>query len=406
MIRDQIGLALETMLGHRLRSALLILGVAIGVATLMAMIAVLSGLGNKIQADISSSDQVIVYVAKFDVMVGSPGEDLWARPDILPSDAEAIDRHCPAVGQAEFYVEAANFTLFHYRGKRTRPCGLVGTGPGFHDFYKIPVAAGRYFSESDVAHRRRVCVLGYGPANDLFPNLDPIGQRVRLGSIEHEVIGVFDERKSLAGALGENYAAVPYTTFLKDWQAEHDSDYVLMTVAPGATVEQVMDEARAVMRSRHGLIPGQADNFAVFNANAVSELVERITRPVALVLVLISSIGLLVGGIGVMNLMLVSVTERTREIGIRMAVGARRQDILLEVLVEAGTLTGVGGIVGLAIGGTVAALIAALTRFPAQVHPGMVAGGVLFSIAIGLFFGLYPANRAARLDPVAALRQE
>jgi putative ABC transport system permease protein len=371
----------------------------------MAMIAVLSGLGAKIQADISSSDQVIVYIAKFDVMVGSPGEDLWSRPEIEPADADAADR-LPAVGQAEFYVEASSFTLFHYRGKRTRPCGLVGTGPRFHDFYKIPVAAGRYFSETDLEHRRRVCVLGYGPANDLFPNVDPIGQRVRLGQIEHEVVGVFDERKSLAGALGENYAAIPYSTFLKDWQGEHDSDYVLMTVAPGATPERVMDEARALMRSRHGLVPGQPDNFAVFSADAVSELVSRITRPVALVLVLISSIGLLVGGIGVMNLMLVSVTERTREIGIRMAVGARRHDILLEVLVEAGTLTGLGGVLGLLIGGTGAALISALTRFPARVHPGMVAAGVVFSVSIGLFFGLYPANRAARLDPVAALRQE
>jgi putative ABC transport system permease protein len=406
MIRDQIALSLETMRGHRLRSVLLIVGVAIGVATLMAMIAILSGLGAKIQADISSSDQVIVYVAKFDVMVGSPGEDLWSRPEIEPADADAIGRLCPAVGQAEFYVEAAGFTLFHYRGKRTRPCGLVGTGADFHEFYKIPVKVGRYFSESDLEHRRRVCVLGYGPANDLFPNLDPIGQHVRLGKIEHEVIGVFDERKSLAGALGENYAAIPYTTYLKDWQAEHDTDYVLMTVAPGATPEQVMEQARAVMRGRHGLIPGQPDNFAVFSADAVSELVSRITRPVALVLVLISSIGLLVGGIGVMNLMLVSVTERTREIGIRMAVGARRRDILVEVLLEAGTLTGIGGIVGLVIGGTAATAIAALTRFPAEVHPGMVAAGVLFSISIGIFFGLYPANRASRLDPVAALRQE
>ena len=405
-LRDRILLGLETVRAHRLRSALLILGVAIGVATLMAMVAVLAGLGEKIKEDISSSDQVIVYVAKYEVMVSGADEESLSRPDVEPADAEAIERLAPAVGQAEYYIEAGDFTLFHYRGKRTRPCGLIGTGPRFHDFYLIPVATGRYVTESDIEHRRRVCVLGHGPANDLFPNVDPIGKRVRLGDIEHEVVGVFAERKSLAGALGENFAAIPYSTFRKDWKDDFDEGYVIMTVAPGRTATEAMEEARAVMRSRRGLIPGQRDNFAVFSADAIEELVGRITGPIALALVLISSIGLLVGGIGVMNLMLVSVTERTREIGIRMAIGARRRDIMLEVLVEAGTLTGLGGVVGLILGGIGAAAVAALTNFPAKVHPGMIAAGLLFSISIGLFFGLYPANRASRLDPVVALRQE
>jgi putative ABC transport system permease protein len=405
-LRDRITLGLETVRAHRLRSALLILGVAIGVATLMAMVAVLAGLGEKIKEDISSSDQVIVYVAKYEVMVTGADEESLSRPDVEPADAEAIERLAPAVSQAEYYIEAGNFTLFHYRGKRTRPCGLIGTGPRFHDFYLIPVAAGRYLTESDIEHRRRVCVLGHGPANDLFPNVDPIGKRVRLGDIEHEVVGVFAERKSLAGALGENFAAIPYSTFRKDWKDDFDEGYVIMTVAPGKTAAEVMEEARAVMRSRRGLVPGQRDNFAVFSADAIEELVGRITGPIALALVLISSIGLLVGGIGVMNLMLVSVTERTREIGIRMAIGARRRDILLEVLVEAGTLTGLGGVVGLILGGIGAAAVAAVTNFPAKLHPGMIVAGLLFSISIGLFFGLYPASRASRLDPVVALRQE
>ncbi len=407
LLGESVKMGLEVIRSHRLRSALLVLGVAIGVAALMAMVAILSGLGEKIAADIANTDRVVIYVTRYDIFVGGSYEDFAARPDIVPDDAAALGRLCPSVDRAEYYIETGGrMTLLHYRGRRTRPVAVIGTGPHFHTFYSIPLAEGRYFTESDIDHRRRVCVVAAGPARDLFSDVDPVGKRLRLGENLYEVVGSFAERRSLAGEMGENFIAIPYSTFLKDWKEERDTGYAMLTVNEGVRAETAMDEARAVMRVRRGLKPGEPDNFAVFSADAVQELVDRITGPIALALVIISSIGLLVGGIGVMNIMLVSVTERTREIGVRRAVGARRRDILLEVLIESGTLTGIGGVLGLILGGGGAAAIAALTRFPVVIRPEMVAIAVLFSVAIGVFFGLYPANRAARVDPVVALRLE
>ncbi len=400
-------MGLDVVRRHRLRSGLLVLGVAIGIAALMTMVAVLSGLGEKIAADIANTDRVVIYVTRFDVLVSGDPEDFMDRPDVEPADAFALERLCPAVDRAEYYIETqGRFTILHYRGRKTRPVAVVGTGPHFHHFYSIPLAEGRYFTENDIEHRRRVCVVAHGPARDLFSDVDPVGKPLRLGEHRYEVIGSFAERQSLAGEWGENFIAVPYTSFIKDWKKDFDSGYVMLTVKPGRRAEEAMTEARAVMRVRRGLKPGQPENFAVFSADAVQELVDRITKPIAVALVIISSIGLLVGGIGVMNIMLVSVTERTREIGVRRAVGARRRDILLEVLIEAGFLTGLGGVLGLLLGSGGSWAIAALTKFPVVVRADMVAIAVVFSVGIGLFFGLYPANRAARVDPVVALRLE
>ncbi len=407
IFRESVKMGLDVIRTHRLRSALLVLGVAIGIAALMAMVAILAGLGEKIAADIGNTDRVVIYVTRFDVMVSGDPEDFLSRPDVEPADAVALERLCPAVDRAEYYIETAGrFTILHYRGRKTRPVAVIGTGEHFHHFFSLPLAEGRYFTEFDIEHRRRVCVVAHGPSRDLFSDVDPIGKTLRLGENSYEVVGSFAERKSIAGEWGENFIAVPYTSFLKDWKQEMDSGYVMLTVKPGQRAEEAEEEARAVMRVRRGLKPGQPDNFAVFSAAAIQELVDRITGPIALALVIISSIGLLVGGIGVMNIMLVSVTERTREIGVRRAVGARRRDILLEVLIEAGFLTGLGGVLGLALGAGGAAAVGALTRFPVVIRPEMVLIAVVFSVAIGLFFGLYPANRAARVDPVVALRLE
>jgi putative ABC transport system permease protein len=249
-------------------------------------------------------------------------------------------------------------------------------------------------------------VLGHGPAKDLFPDVDPIGKRIRLGDEHYRIIGVFDERKSIFGGLSENFAVIPWTTFKKSWGRRNDPYFIYMTVAEGHVPDDVEQEARAVMRRRHGLRPGEKDDFVLISNDRINEFVKRITGPIGLVLLVLSSIGLTVGGIGVMNIMLVSVTERTREIGIRMALGARRRTILAQFLVEAGMLTGIGGVLGVALGSGLAHALGKVANFPAIVHPLAAAIGVLFSAGIGVFFGLYPASRAAKLDPIEALRYE
>ncbi len=408
IVRENARLAFDVIRSHRLRSPLVIVGVAIGVAALMSMVAILSGLSAVIQRDLDSSGQTVVYVSKFDFLSAGVDDDVFERDDIEIDDATALDEACPAVDIAEYYVEPSGFAAVRasYRGNRTRPLSSVGAGIHFHHFFQAPVAVGRAFTRTDVERHRRVCILGHGPAANLFPNVDPLGKRVMLGSYRYEVVGVYGERRSLAGSMGENYLVLPYTTYNKDWKRDTDLSYVMLTVADGYDTAEVERQVRSVMRRRRGLRPGEGDDFAIISAAAVEELVNRITGPIALVLLIISSIGLMVGGIGVMNIMLVSVTERTREIGIRKAVGARRWHILTQILIEAGTLTGLGGLIGILLGGLVSLLLAKGAGFPAELSLPTILVAVLFSVSIGVFFGLYPANRAARMQPVEALRYE
>ena len=406
--REAARLAFDVMRAHRLRSSLLVIGVAIGVTVLIGMVAILSGLGNKIEAEMKSSDSPVVTLSKFDFLTEGNPEDqrILARPDITPEDAVALEELCASVGIAEFYADADRGTILFHGDQRTRPMFVHGGGARILNVYNLPVDLGRPFTEGEVRQRANVVFLGHGATRDLFPNVDPIGKRVRIGTDHYTVIGTGAERKSVFGGIGDNYVFVPWTTYRKNLAGPNAPYYAYMTVADGATSDDVVNEARAVMRQRHQLRPGDPDDFALIPNDRINEFVKQITGPIGLILVALSSIGLAVGGIGVMNIMLVSVTERTREIGIRMALGARRREILVQFLVEAGTLTGIGGIVGVVVGLLLALLVSKLGGLPANVHPLVALGGVAFSAGIGVFFGLYPAARAAKLDPIEALRYE
>ena len=405
--KESARLALDVIRAHRLRSGLLVLGVAIGVMVLMGMVSILSGLGRKIEQDVASTDQSIVTVSKFDFLTeGDPDTPrILARPDITPQDARALD-DLPSVGIAEFYADSNRARLMARDKLHTRPIFVTGGGARILHVYSIPTAEGRYFTDGEIVSSAHVVYLGAGPAADLFPGVDPIGKRIRVGDDHFTVIGVAAERKSLFGGLADNFAFVPWTTFRKSLAGENEPYYVYLTVAPGHTAEEVVEEARVVMRQRHALRPGAKDDFALIANDRIEEFVKRITGPIGLILLVLSSIGLTVGGIGVMNIMLVSVTERTREIGLRKAVGAQRNTILLQFLVEAGVLTGIGGALGVIAGFVLAALVSKFSGLPALVNPLSAIGGVVFSVLLGVFFGLYPASRAARLDPIEALRHE
>lgn len=408
-LRQSLQLALDVILAHKLRSSLVILGVGIGVTVLMGMIAVLSGLGKKIEQDITSSERPVITMSKFDFLTSGPNEEsVMDRPDLTPEDAEALEELGESVEVADFYIDATpdKMQTLQYRDQRSRTIFVVGGGRSFPYVYSFGLEAGRYFNDSELSRSANVVCLGHGPGDDLFPQGNSMGKRIRIGETEYEVVGVFEARKSVFGGMSENFAVIPWTTFNKNLGSKGDPYYIYMTSREGYTSDQTSAEARSIMRARHGLRPGQKDDFVLVSDAKINEFVKRITGPIGLALLVLSSIGLTVGGIGVMNIMLVSVTERTREIGIRKALGARRQVILTQFLLEAAVLTGIGGILGVLFGELLAFAIGKLFHFPAEIHPLAIVGGVVFSAGVGIVFGMFPAARAARLDPIEALRYE
>ena len=399
--------ALETVREHRMRSALVVLGVAIGVTTVMTLVAVLNGLWVKLTRDVRSSDNVVIRLAKFGIVIDP--RDLLHRPEITVQDWRAIRQELDTVHLAEFIEgEQGNPRLrVEYRDQESSLIQVFGSTWSMARVYNIPLVEGRYLTEEDVHHARRVCVLGNGPLADLFPNTDPVGKRVRIGQRDYTVVGAFAKRDSLFGGLADNFVAVPYTAYRKDFAVERLVFSAIDMVPPdGVTAEQMSDDVRALMRARHRLKPADEDDFDLVSQDQVQQFLAGITGPMAAVLLAVGSVGLMVGGIGVMAIMLVSVTERTREIGVRMALGARRRDVLWQFLVEAATLTGAGGAIGIAIGLSLATALQHLFDFPAAVPPAWIAAALGVSVGVGLLCGLYPAHRASHLDPVAAMRSE
>ncbi len=408
-LRENIFQALDTIRTHKMRSTLVILGVAIGVTTLMAMVSILTGLSLSINASISSSDNVVVNLTKFDFLGGDVDlKEIQARPDLEPEDWDMIRNTVKSVRLVDYQQQPQGGRLYlaHYQDRRTRPLSVAGMSPDFQRVYLIPLAVGRFFTQDELARNKRVCVLGKGPLEDLFPDIDPIGKRVRVRGEAYEVVGAFQGRESVFGSIADNFLIIPFTTYRKDFARPDDSAIIPMVPKEGYSVDEVMGEVRGLMRGRHKLRPGDEDDFALVPADRIQSFIENITAPFALVLTVISSIGLMVGGIGVMAIMLVSVTERTREIGIRKAVGATRAAILGQFLTEAVTLTGIGGLAGMLAGLGIARGVSMVTGLPAAIPWVWVAISILVSAGVGLIFGMYPAVQAARLDPVDAIRHE
>ncbi len=403
---ESLAQAWSTIRGHRMRSALLILGVSIGVTTLLAIFTIVTGLSGRIRDDVVSANQPYIYISRDSGIGGGDQAERARRKHLMPELIGPI-RATEGVDMVDYQVSNGSGEVLKYGKEKTNFVSAFGSSEAFPFLFSIGVADGRFITASEVTASERVAVLGYGPRKDLFPHTDPVGKTLRIFGRPYLIVGTMDERKHIIGALGDNYVCVPWTTFEKDGMHTGFQDRnVALTVLEGYDSEEVMSNLTGTLRRERRLRPGQGNDFDIINSETYGELIDKVTGGIALVLVVLSSIGLLVGGIGVMNIMLISVAERTREIGVRMAVGARRQDVLLQVLVEAGILTGIGGVLGIGLGYLASWGMTHVLRFPFVVSPVVTVGAALFSVAIGIFFGLYPANKAARLDPIVALGRE
>ena len=429
LFSDIIGMAASTLRANKLRAALTILGVVIGITAIVGMTSLIRGFDESIKNSIRELGPNTIFVAKFSGLsfaAGKEFKDLIKRPVLTVADAKAIEREAPSAGTVDVWLGAWGIPgreRAYYKGEQTKELSIIGVSENYAAVNFMEVAGGRFFTESEVQHRRAVVVLGETPMKALFPNVDPIGKVIRVGSVPYEIVGYLEKRVTPFGDGGaDDFLVVPYTTFEKQfgWRrsgriningAVTDASAMqsaMIAVVPreGATRAAAMAEIEQIMRIRHGLRLDQANDFDIITQDAALKMYDQITGAVFIGLVVISSIALMVGGIGVMAIMMISVTERTREIGVRKALGARRREILWQFLLEAVFLTSVGGVLGIILGASIGLGVHYATGFPVSMPWWSFAIGFGFSGSVGVFFGLVPAIRAARLDPIEALRYE
>ncbi len=418
LLGEVLRMAVETLRTNKLRSALTVLGVVIGVTSIVGMTSLIRGFGDQFEAMIRTMGANTIYVAKFSISSFASGKDFWdvmRRPDLNEDDAAAIGLGVPAarlVGMQLGGGPGSQAQRITYRGQSTKSMQVLGTTANFPETNYMELPLGRFYNEYEVRHRRNVVVLGAAPAETLFPLTDPIGKKIRIGTEEFTVVGVLGKRPGLLGGNPDEFVVIPYTTYDKLYDPPRlrgiKLRFMVIAVVPydGVPREQLVSEVEQVMRSRHRLKVDEENDFDILTSDVLMRIFDQFTQAVSLALVVISSIALMVGGIGVMAIMTISVTERTREIGVRKALGARRREILVQFMLEAIFLTSIGGLLGIALGSGIGLLVHVLTDFPVSLPWWSFAIGIGFSATVGIFFGMWPAFKASRLDPIDALRYE
>ena len=421
LLQEIVVMAVGTIRTQKMRSGLTILGIVIGITAIVGMTSLIRGFDESMRDSIREIGPDTIFLAQFSglsMMSGTELNELLKRPTLTPADARAIERQAESIAQVTMTIGEGGSTprrLF-YKGERTKLIDILGTTYNYPDVYRLPLEQGRYFTEAEASHRRRVVVLGQTPYQALFPNVDPIGKTVRIGNLPYTVIGVIGARPGL-GPLdaGENdVALIPHSAYSKQFGVRITQSrrgrlqFLLIGAVPheGVAREDAMRDVTEVMRIRHGLRLDEPNDFDIVTQDAVLRLWDQISSATFLALVAISSIALMVGGIGVMAIMTISVKERTREIGTRKAIGARRREILWQFLLEAVFLTAIGGVLGIGFGSGIGMGVHYATGFPVSLPWWSFAIGIGFSATVGIVFGIVPAIRASGLDPIEALRYE
>ena len=408
-VKESTWMALETVRANKLRSALTILGVSVGVVTVVFMVSIIQGLNKAFADQIESLGSNTIWATKFDPSIGhQPTQEEIHRKELTIEDADTIRKEAPSiVGVAPFYRKVAE--TVQYRGNQTDTPILIGATP-YHEFtVSSYVDRGRFISDLDVTRHENVCVLGIDVVKALFSYEDPLDKEIKLAGHPFKVVGVMEPLGSILGQSRDNSVFIPITTFQK-YYPEFDFPEIISAIivrpVSRAYVKPAIDEMTDILRRRRGVKPGQLNNFGISSQDALLDVYNQLTGATYLVLTAISFVALMIGGIGVMNIMLVSVTERTKEIGLRKAVGATRLNILSQFLIEAVVLTAIGGFLGLLVGEVASLLTNRYSPLPAYVPAWAIAIGIGISAGVGIVFGLWPAWKAARLDPIESLRYE
>lgn len=420
LLAEILTMAVDTLRTNKMRSALTILGVVIGITSIVSMTALIRGFDESFKDLFRQIGPNTLFVQKFSFVSFSQGKefrDLIRRPNITPDDARAVERS-PLIETVAIQVgggPGSRPERMTYGSNATKRMPVIGSSANWGETNSIPLEAGRIFTQAEVDRRRYVVILGNAPANALFPATDPIGKLVRVGRVQYTVVGVFGKRPNpFGGTQTDEFAVIPHTTWNKVYGADgfrifgivHRDLTIVAIPREDVTREAAFREIEEIMRARHGLRLDQESDFDIASQDALFKIWEQMSQAIFLALVVISSIALMVGGIGVMAIMTISVTERTREIGVRKALGARRREILWQFMLEAVFLTSVGGVIGIVLGASIGYLINILSGFPISMPWWSFALGLSFSAAVGIFFGIFPAFKAARLDPIEALRYE
>jgi putative ABC transport system permease protein len=414
-LKENVRFALVALVGHKLRSALTILGIVIGVTTVIAMVSIIEGFNNNVRKNFESFGATLVQFQKFDPRFGpgGPSDSDRARKNLTYEDAMAIKRLSPsmaAVSPERYWFSGGDSgaPTLHYKGNEGTPDTIAGVIQDYTIANNHYVNEGRFILDSDVRHSAPVIVLGHGIAEALYPHIDPIGKEVTLAGRKFVVIGVMEQQGATFFESTDSHVFMPITTFdIQFPWIKRDVGVNIATIPKRPEwVGRILDEGTAVLRVRRKVPFNKPNDFGVLTPDKLIGNFQAITGGITLAMIVISSIALIVGGVGVMNIMLVSVTERTREIGIRKAIGAVRRDIVLQFLTEAMSLSGLGGIVGILVGLAIALIVKAISPLPAATPLWSIVVGFLVSVSIGLFFGIYPAYKAATLDPIEALRYE
>jgi putative ABC transport system permease protein len=411
--RESVRMALDTLRSNKLRSGLTILGIVIGVATVITISSLINGVNNRVQDIAAQFGTNVLWVFRWDFIGIRPTAEMLARKQLTMDDANAIAKlpHVVAVNAARTFSNwnlGVGYVAVQYKDKKVQNTILEGSLPTFTVVSDVKIVEGRPFTDDDEFRAANVTIIGHDTAEKLFPAEDPIGKEIVINGDVFTVIGVMDKFKQLFGGgsdPNDNRADFPLSTFHKI-HPEIEDTIIALKYDDAKNKSMVTEEVRMLLRERRRVRVEKDDDFSIFGPDNILSLWSQITGGLVIFMFAVSSVGLLVGGIGVMNIMLVSVTERTREIGVRKAIGATKRNVLVQFTVEAITLCAIGGIVGIALGAIITLAVRYGVSFPASVSTFWTVTGFVVSGLIGLVFGIYPAWKAATLDPIEALRYE